>query len=486
MPGVRIYPYKAIETGAQIFENVIWESRGTTRIFGKDGVEGLVNVDLTPEIAVRLAAALGTALKRGERVVVSREGTPACRMTKRAMVSGLSSTGVDAVDLRVIPAAVARHLVKSEGHPAGIHVGMSPNDPEAVRIQFFEAPGIEMSSPMQKEVEKHFTRGELRRVAGSEVGRMSYPARVSEGYATDLLDTLDVEAIRARGFRIVVDYGFSASSYVLPLVLGPLGVEAVAAHAFPSEGDTSGAGGHAASIGQAKRLVPAVGADLGAVFDRAGERLYLIDEQAREIPVEQALLLYLRLIGSNGRRGKLAFPVTVTSQVDKLIEGKDFEIVRTPASLQELTKAAAQEGVVFGGAVGGGYVFPEFLPGYDAVASLANLLELLAPVGRPISELVAELPRPTLVHRQLACPWSVKGLVMRVLNERLAGRDLDLTDGIKVFDERGWAQVLPDPDEPLLHLYAEGETTEESEALAAELRAIVEEIQQGEAAAART
>ena len=77
---------------------------------------------------------------------------------------------------------------------------------------------------------------------------------------------------------------------------------------------------------------------------------------------------------------------------------------------------------------------------------------------RPISELVAELPRPTLVHRPLPCPWGMKGLVMRVLNERLAGRELDLTDGIKVFEERGWAQVLPDPDEPLIHLYAEGET----------------------------
>ena len=222
------------------------------------------------------------------------------------------------------------------------------------------------------------------------------------------------------------------------------------------------------------------------MFDRSGERLYLIDEQAREIPVEQALLLYLRLIGSNGGRGKLAFPVTVTSQVDRLAEGSGLEVVRTPASLQALTQAAAEDGVVFAGALGGGYVFPDFLPGYDAVSSLANLLELLAPVQQPISELVAELPRPTLVHRQLPCPWGMKGLVMRVLNERLSGRELDLTDGIKVFDERGWAQVLPDPDEPLIHLYGEGETTEVSEELASELREIVEEIEQGEAVPART
>src|SRR3954468_9132452 len=89
MPGVRIYPYKEVETGSQLFESLIWESRGTTRIFRVNGVSGLVNVVLTPDIAVRLAAALGTALKRGDRVVASREGTAACRMIKRAMISGL-------------------------------------------------------------------------------------------------------------------------------------------------------------------------------------------------------------------------------------------------------------------------------------------------------------------------------------------------------------------------------------------------------------
>src|SRR5581483_5986328 len=102
-----------------------------------------------------------------------------------------------------------------------------------------EQPGIEMSSATQKEVEKHFTRGEIRRVASSDVGRITYPARARETYASDLLSTVDVDAVRARAFRIVVDYGFSAASYVLPLVLDPIGVEVVAAHAFPSDGNES-------------------------------------------------------------------------------------------------------------------------------------------------------------------------------------------------------------------------------------------------------
>jgi mannose-1-phosphate guanylyltransferase / phosphomannomutase len=473
-PGVRIYPYKEVDYGAQIFESLIWESRGTTRVFAQDGVVGLVNVDLTPEIALRFGAALGTALKRGARVVASRESAPAYRMIKRALISGLHSTGVNVADLRTLPAPVGKHLLKTQGYDAAFHVGASTIDPEAVQIRLFERPGIALSAGMQKEVEKHFTRQELRRVPFGDVGSITYPARARDSYASDLLADLDTDAIRERGFRIVVDYGYSAGSFVLPLLLGPLGVEAVTSHAF--ESDTGSTPGRLTeTIDQAQRLVAAVNADFGAVFDRSAERIYLIDERGREVRPDQSLLLYLKLLSAKDEGGKVVVPITATSQVEEVVGGR-FEVVRTPASLPDLTHAAAGDGVVFAGAPGGGYVFPGFLPAYDAIAALCKLLELLAPVADPLSKLVSELPRPTLLHRQVPCPWALKGAVMRVLNERYADGNVDTTDGIKIFDARGWVQVLPDGDEPTIHLYAEGETPAESEELETELRTIVTDL----------
>jgi mannose-1-phosphate guanylyltransferase/phosphomannomutase len=475
MPGVRIYPYKEVDSGTIVHESLIWESHASARLFSRDVVTGLVNVDLTPERAVQLAAALGTALKADSRVVASRESPSACRMIKRAMLSGVISTGVSVADLRTLPASVGRHLLKTQGFEAGFHVGINPHDPELIRIQFFEQPGIEISPALQKEVEKHFTRRELRRAAMDGVGSIDFPARVRETYAQDLLSSLDRDAIRQRRFRIVLDYGYSSAAYVMPLVLGPLDVEAVTTHGAQGDESAEPPRGLSETIGQAKRLVRAVGADLAAVFDRSAERLYLVDETGREVAVDRALLLMLQLLASAGRSGRVALPVTVTSQADRLLEGSALELIRTRASLSDLTKAAAEEGVVFAGAVGGGYVWPDFLPAYDAMASLCKLLELLAP-QRPLSELVAELPEPTLVHRQLQCPWALKGAVMRILNERLVDRDVDLTDGIKLFDERGWVQVLPDADEPLVHIYAEGATAEDSDELEAELHRMIDEV----------
>ena len=479
LPGVRIYPYKVVESGAHIHESLIWETRATSALFGKDGVTGLIDVDLTPDAAVRLAAALGTALKRGARVVASREAPRACRTIKRAMITGLNAAGVDVADLRVLPPAVSRHMMKTQGYDAGIHVGVSQADPERIQIRFFEQPGIQMTANLEKEVAKHFNRREFRRVPFGDIGNVTYPARIREEYAEDLLSTVDVNAIRRRSFRIVVDYGYSASSFVLPLVLGPLGLEAVSAHGFTTESAAS-ASSLRESIAQARRLVGAIGAELGAVFDRAGERLVIVDEQGREIPTEQTLLLFLHLIGEAGWTGKVAVPVTVTSCVEAIAEPFGLEVIRTPAAPVELTRVAIAEEIVFAGASGGVYVFPKFLPGYDAVGSLCTLLELLARVQQPVSELVAGLPASHVRHRQIACPWAVKGLVMRVLAERLKDRELDLTDGIKVIDERGWVEVLPDPDEPLVHIYAEGGDEETSKELEAELRVLVDEAMSGQ------
>jgi mannose-1-phosphate guanylyltransferase/phosphomannomutase len=474
MPGVRIFPHKEVESGAVIHESLVWEAAGPTHVFGADGVSGVVNVDLTPEAAVRLAAALGTSLKRGGRVVASREATAACRMIKRAMVSGLTSTGIDIADLRVLPSSVNRHLLRTQGYDAGFHVGTSPVDPEMVEIRFFEHSGIPMTPDLQKSVETHFTRHELRRAAPAQIGRITYPVRVRETYAQDLLAGLNVDSIRERGFRLVVDYGRSAASFVLPLVLGPLDVEVISAHEF---GDVD-AGGPTLreSIGQAKRLVEAVGADLGAVIDRAGERLHVIAEDGREVPVEQAILLFLQLLGQSGAQGTVALPLTVTSHADAVARQFGLDVKRTPTSLTELTRAASGSGVVFAAAIGGAYIFPAFQPAYDAMAALCRLLELLAFVRTPISTLAEGLPASSVVHRRVPCSWALKGLVMRVLTDRLKERNLDLRDGITVIDDRGWSHVRPDPVDPVLHLYAEGETRDVSHELERELQELIDEV----------
>lgn len=281
--------------------------------------------------------------------------------------------------------------------------------------------------------------------------------------------------MRSRRFRIAVDYGYSAASFTLPLVFGPLGVEAIATHAFLVEDS----GTPELATADVQRIVTGVGADLGLVFDRAAERLVLVDETGRELARDLALLLVVRLLALAGRAGIVAVPVTATGLVDDLARDSGLTVLRTQHSVSALTHAAAEPSVLFAGAPTGGFVFPDVVPGYDAMSASCKLLELLASSGRALSELVDELPQPVLVRRALPCPWSRKGLVMRVVHERLAERELDLLDGVKAFDERGWVQALLDPHEPIVHVFAEGANAEASELLADELTDAIENAVEG-------
>jgi mannose-1-phosphate guanylyltransferase/phosphomannomutase len=128
-------------------------------------------------------------------------------------------------------------------------------------------------------------------------------------------------------------------------------------------------------------------------------------------------------------------------------------------------------------------VIPEFQPAFDAMAALCKLLEGLARAESSVSEAVAALPHVEISQRTVPCSWALKGLVMRVLTERLAGRNVDLRDGIKVFENGGWGLVRPDPVEPLLHVIVESPNGDAT--LERELLKLVEEAQAEEPLSSR-
>jgi mannose-1-phosphate guanylyltransferase/phosphomannomutase len=472
-PDVKIYPFKSVESGAQINSSIIWESRGSSQLFGKDGILGLINVDITAELALHVAMAYGTVLKKGARVTTSRDAHPASRVIKRALICGLNSTGVVVRDLRVASSAINRFEVKSGSSQGGLHVRISSWDPEMIQIQVFEPPGVNLGEKRQKDIEKFYGRQDFRRAFYSEFGELEFPDRAMETYVRGLLNSWDTELIRSRAYRLVIDYSYSPASLTLPSILGDLGAEVLSLRAFNDQLHASLAAEElGANIQEVQRLVRTMEADLGIVIGPGAERVYIVDERGHEVPLEKALLLFVKLVAQQAGKGeKIALPLTVTRLAERLAGESGVEVLRTKVSLPALARASTEDGVVFAGSLGGGYIFPEFLPAFDAVMTLGKLLELLAPQAGPLSEQVAQIPASTLVHKTVACPWSLKGTVMRTATEFLQ-HDLDddseisLVDGIQLCRDGGWVQLLPDADEPVFHVYAEGADHADSERLA--------------------
>jgi mannose-1-phosphate guanylyltransferase/phosphomannomutase len=460
-PEVRVYPYKTIEAGAQIRQNLVWESRGVRSLFSRDGVVGTVNVDVTPEVAVRLGMAFGTQLERGSTVVTARDGHPASRMITRAMVSGLASTGVHIADLRIAWPALVRHYVRLERLAGGVYVRVGYPDPDSVEITFLADSGLLAGADERRGIERAYARQEYRRAAIGALGRPTWPPDALERYADALVTAIDVDAVRSRAFRVVVDYGGSPASQAVPRVMGALGVEVIGLNAY-----ADGAGPRAVgSPRPAAGLVVAAGADLGVELDPSAEQVRLIDEHGDSVSGSQLLLLLVSLAARRGLEGEVAVPVTVSDRVDELAAGSRLRIRRAPANAASLTAIAAVEGVLLAADDDGRVARGGTLPADDALAALALLLELWVPEERPLSALVAELPPVHLVHDDVHCPWAAKGAVMRTLIDEAKGFETDNLDGLKVRLDEGWVSLMPDPDQPRFHIYAEGRTPDDSAAL---------------------
>ena len=185
--GVKVYPFKTIEAGAVVNTSVIWESRGQRTLFGPRGVSGLVNVEITPELCVRLASAYATTLKKGAIVTTSRDVSRAARALKRAVHGALNASAINVVDLEAQPMPVARFETARSDCSGGIALRTTPGDPQSLDIIFMDADGADLSQSAQRKLERVFSRQEYRRAFPGEIAELTYPPRVVEAYTHELL-----------------------------------------------------------------------------------------------------------------------------------------------------------------------------------------------------------------------------------------------------------------------------------------------------------
>jgi len=464
---VKVYPFKTVEAGAVINSSIVWESKGARTLFGRMGVSGLANVDMTPEVATKVALAFATSLKKSATVVISRDSSRSARMLKRAIMAGLNAGGVNVVDLEVATVPVTRFVCRQTDVTAGVTIRLIEGEPDQVLIRFFGDDGGDLEPDAQRKIERLFAREDFRRVRPADIGDIDLPSRALERYAVSLESTVDVAGIAARRFKLVLDYGYGAVSLVMPNVLAKLNAEVLAVNPF-----TSTAGmlafdrtEHAEGVA---RLVRASGADLGAVIDPSGEGLTLIDDSGHVLKPDQALLVLLDLVTERLVGDRVALPVAASRRAAELLESRGFSVRWTRMSPVALAAAAEEPGVGFAADLMGGFILPGFLPAVDGAAAFMKVLDLLAVRGVPLSTLVASVPPIHVVHDRVVTPWESKGAVMRSLVEQNKGRDVELVDGVKISNDRGWVLLMPDPEEPITHIWAEGDSLAEARSLAQE------------------
>jgi mannose-1-phosphate guanylyltransferase/phosphomannomutase len=475
--GVKVYPFKTIEAGAVVNTSVIWESRGQRTLFGPRGVSGLINVEITPELCVRLASAYATTLKKGAVVTTSRDVSRAARALKRAVHGALNASAINVSDLEAEPLPVARFETARGECSGGIALRTTPGDPQSIDIIFLDERGADLSQAAQRKLERVFSRQEYRRAFPGEIAELTYPPRVVEAYTHELLRCVDMNGVRGAGLKVVVDCAGGTASLVLPALLGRIGVDVLTVNNRLDEASpTQSLAQVRAGMHRLAELVSSSRAAFGVRFDPVGERITLVDDKGAMVTDERALLVVLDLIAAERRAGRVALPVTTTRVAQRVSRFHAVEVEWTTTSLHGLYEATAAEDVIFAADGRGGFVVPEFSRSIDGIAAFARLLGLVARTRMELSQIDARIPAAHLLKRSMPTPWAAKGSVMRTVIEAAGDRTVDTTDGVRVVEpDGGWILVLPDPSEAVTHLWAEGADGDAVQALLDEWAAVVEQ-----------
>src|SRR6266516_169799 len=420
-PNVKIYPFKTVEPGATVTKSIIWEGRGARSLLDEHGVSGLANVDVTPELALRVAMAFGSTLKKGSRVTLGRDASRVSRAFKRALVAGLNSTGVTCADLELAPAPAVRFSATKANASGGMYVRTSPGDSQSIELAIFADDGCDLDEGARRKLERTYNREEFRRAFGREMGELRYPPRSIELYTAALLDTIDVRAVRERGFKLVIDAGGGTSLLVLPHLLPRLGLDTLTVNGQFDEART------AMDPGQVR-------AELAAKHDRAvvGTKL-AASAVARGAQREGVVFA-----GAEG--GGYAFPALHPSYDGLLAFGKLLELLATEET------------------------------------GLSKAVDALPEVGLVRRQIPTPWGRKGAVMRQI-----VEAAKDRTIDDTDGIKIFHPTkfgSGYARADD--WVLVIPDTVEPVTHLWAEAATIAEAEELADAYESLVRRAAEGE------
>ncbi len=477
-PNVKIWPNKEIEPGATVNSSIIWGSQGRRVLFGRYGISGIVNVDLTPEFSAKLGATFGATLPKGSIVTINRDIHRSPQMIKRAIISGLPSAGINVWDLKSQPVPVAHYYTRVCEATGGVHVCLSPYDQRVVDIYFMDSMGLSLSESRQRGIEHVFFREDFRRVYLNDIGSIEYPQQVKERYINDFLTHLNTKAIQGAGFNLVVDFANSTVADVLPIILDVLDCNTVALNANIDRTKTPlDQIEFQASLKQLQVIAQALGTRLGVCLDGGGEKIFLVDERGYLLEGITACAAMVDLALRDAPGSTVAIPIDLPNLFEEIAMRHNGHVIRAETDPNALIKAAHSHNVIMAGDGNGHFIFPDFQYAVDGLMALAKILEFIATQNISLGEVVSGLPTYHVSHRKVPCVWESKARVMRLLNERFQDNKDQAVNGVKInLDSNRWVLIMPDPAQPCFRITTESASRNEAEILADEYAQIVAKI----------
>ncbi|MEJ2499677.1 MAG: sugar phosphate nucleotidyltransferase [Campylobacterales bacterium] len=456
---VTIWPHKVIEDAAIVSRSVILGSRYRNSIFEHGHVIGKSNVELSCEMATKLAEAFGAQLPVGSTVVMARDYNKGSRMLKRAFVGGLLSSGVNVKDYNGIPSSVLRcSLSVDENAMAGVYFRQQIDDPTSTVITFYNHEALRINTDVAKKVEKAFFKETFRRVDFSQIGQIieSHHDWEYSLYKMQMETLFDPHVFRRSSCRVAVDMMHGMAYEVFPDILRDMDVDNIILNAYEDEQRLANINTVVKrSVDDMSAIIRSMGLDAGFMIYPYGQRLDIMCDEGDILDKQSALYVVLSLLNMEARERGEKTRVFLPTWAADIVYFDALEIERGQYANFKSEQMKQYDLVATGE---GNFAFTAFATHRDSMFATLRILEMMIRYDVKLSELIASLPKFYYHTTQAPCTQSLKGKMMRRFLEDAKGKEASTLDGVKIWlDTNDWILMIPDQYSDHLNLYIQAE-----------------------------
>ncbi len=447
------------------------------KLFGTNGIRGLVNVELTPEMAIKVGCSIGTFFGR-KNLLLGHDARTSGLMLSKAVISGLTATGCNVFFAGMAPTPALQYAVKNHNMDGGVIITASHNPPEYNGIKVIWSDGIETSHEQEVEIENIYFDNKIVFAEWDKLGRERELQGINDEYVQAIKKLVNQQKIAQKHFHVVVDAANSVGGITAPPLMRELGCKITTINAnidgtFPGRLPEP----RPESLGELASTVKAIGADMGVAFDGDADRSIFVDENGMIYWGDKTFAIIIKQFLTKNPGAKIVTPVSSSTLIKDTVDAYKGELVWTKVGSVTVSQKMKELDAKLGGEENGGVFYGPHQAVRDGAMTTALILDIMAQTGQSLSKLVAEQPQYFIEKGKIECPDEKKEILLRKLYEQVKGENISTIDGVKIwFSDNSAILMRPSGTEPVYRLYAEAKNHEKALKLIKDYSSMLEKI----------
>ncbi|MDR1993346.1 MAG: phosphoglucosamine mutase [Nitrososphaerota archaeon] len=429
----------------------------TTKLFGTNGIRGLVNIELTPEMAIKIGAAIGTFFGQEKNLLLGFDARTSGPMFAKAVSSGLNAVGCNVYLAGLASTPALQFGVKNHTLDGGIIISASHNPPEYNGIKVIWCDGIETSHEQETEIENIYFNNKINYVLWNQIGKKYSLLNINEEYKNAVKKHANVQKIASKHYHVVIDAANSVGGIACPPLLRELGCKVTTINAnidgtFPGRLPEP----RPESLTVLSKTVQAIGADIGVAFDGDADRSIFCDNNGTIYWGDKTFAVVIKAYLHKNPGAKIVTPVSSSTLIKDTVETNKGELIWTKVGSVTVSQTMKTEDANLGGEENGGIFYRPHQAVRDGAMTTVLLLNIMADTNKSLAQLIAEAPHYFIEKGKIPCPDNKKTALQQKIYEQLKTENISTIDGIKIWFTDGSALLIrPSGTEPVFRLYAE-------------------------------